>query len=123
MSARDGRSVGELLLHADTATRDLLFDVTGEDAPAMLRTWGEVVQDAAELWQALPARPRGGTAGGQLMVQLEAIVQRMHRTQLRQGWPGAGTRSGCCPWPSRSGRRVTWSALTRARRGRLGRSR
>ena len=90
MSARDGRSVGELLLHADTAARDLLFDVTGEDAPAMLRTWGEVVQNAAELWQALPARPRGGTAGGQLMVQLEAITQRMHRTQLRQGWPGAG---------------------------------
>ena len=90
MSPRDGRSVGELLLHADTATRGLLFDVSGDDAPAMLRTWGEVVQNAAELWQALAARPKGDTAGGQLMAQLEAISQGMHRTRLRQGWPGEG---------------------------------
>ncbi|MDN5797893.1 MAG: hypothetical protein L0H79_19405, partial [Intrasporangium sp.] len=90
MSAHDGRSVGEMLLHADTATRALLFDVGGDDAPAMLRTWGEVVQNAAELWQVLPAHPKGDTAAGQLMPQLEAIAQGMHRTQLRQGWPGDG---------------------------------
>lgn len=90
MSPRDGRSVGELLLQADTASRGLLFDVSGDDAPAMLRTWGEVVQNAAELWQALPVRPRGDTADGQLMAQLEAISQGMHRTRHRHGWPGDG---------------------------------
>jgi hypothetical protein len=90
MNARDGRSVGEILLQADTASRELLFDVSGDDAPAMLRTWGEVVQNAAELWQVLPARSRGDTADGQLMAQLEGITQGMHRTRLRQGWPGDG---------------------------------
>lgn len=90
MSARAGRSVGELLLQADTASRTLLFDVSGDDAPAMLRTWGEVVQNAAELWQALPARLRGAAPDGQLMAQLEAISQGMHRSRLRQGWPSDG---------------------------------
>ena len=90
MSARVSRSVGELLLEADTATRGLLFDVTGDDAPAMLRTWGEVVQAAAELWSALPALPGDQAARGQRMNQLEAVSQGMHRTQLRQGWPGEG---------------------------------
>lgn len=90
MRPRVGRSVGELLLSADTDTRLLMFDVSGDDAPAMLRTWGEVVQSAAELWHALPVLPRGDKAGGQLMAQLEAIAQGMHRSQLRQGWPGDG---------------------------------
>lgn len=90
MSARVSRSVGELLLEADTATRGLLFDVTGDDAAAMLRTWGEVVQAAAELWSALPALPGDQAARGQRMNQLEAVSRGMHRTQLRQGWPGEG---------------------------------
>ena len=60
MNRRDGRSVGELLLDADFTTRQVLMDVTGQDAPAMLRTWGEVVQSAAELWVTLP-QPVGGT--------------------------------------------------------------
>ena len=90
MSARISRSVGELLLEADAATRTLLFDVTGDDAPAMLRTWGEVVQSAAELWEALPALPGDQAARGQRMDQLQAISHGMHRTHLRQGWPGEG---------------------------------
>lgn len=90
MSAGEGLSVGELLLQADTTARGLLFDVSGQDAPEMLRTWGEVVQNAAELWHALPGRAKGDPAGGQLMAQLESITRGMHRTQLRQGWPGDG---------------------------------
>jgi len=90
MSARVSRSVGELLLEADTATRGLLFDVTGDDAPALLRTWGEVVQAAAELGAALPVLPENQAGSGQRMNQLEAIARAMHRTQLRQGWPGEG---------------------------------
>ena len=50
MNGQDERSVGELLLDAEFISRQILMDVTGEDAPAMLRTWGEVVQSAAELW-------------------------------------------------------------------------
>ena len=62
MKRQDERSVGELLLDADFTTRQLLMDVTGNDAPAMLRTWGEVVQSASELWATLPQPPFGDGA-------------------------------------------------------------
>ena len=92
MNRRDGRSVGELLLDADFTTRQVLMDVTGQDAPAMLRTWGEVVQSASELWATLPEPVRGATSpiDGVTMRRLESMSQGMHRTQVRQGWPGDG---------------------------------
>ena len=91
MNARDERSVGELLLDADFTTRQVLMDATGQDAQAMLRTWGEVVQSASELWATLP-RPAGGTSpiDGATMARLETISQSMHRDQVRRGWPGDG---------------------------------
>ena len=54
MTGRDKRSVGELLLESDHIARAILMDVDEMDAAMMLRTWGEVVQAAGELWQALP---------------------------------------------------------------------
>ena len=92
MSRQDARSVGELLLDADFTTRQVLMDVTGEDAPAMLRTWGEVVQSASELWATLPEPVRGATSpiDGVTMRRLESMSKGMHRTQVRQGWPGDG---------------------------------
>ena len=57
MSGRDGRSVGELLLDADHTARDLLIDAPDLDAAVVLRTWGEVVETAAEAWAALPDPP------------------------------------------------------------------
>src|ERR1035437_8816686 len=92
MKRHDQRSVGELLLDADFTTRQLLMDVTGQDAPAMLRTWGEVVQSASELWASLP-QPVGGTTSpidGVTMHRLESMSQAMHRDQVRRGWPGDG---------------------------------
>ena len=62
MKRQDERSVGELLLDADFTTRQGLMDVTGQDAPAMLRTWGEVVQCGAELWATLPPPVRGAAS-------------------------------------------------------------
>ncbi|HYN64422.1 MAG TPA: hypothetical protein VES36_07455, partial [Candidatus Limnocylindrales bacterium] len=97
MKRQDARSVGELLLDADFTARQILMDVTGEDAPAMLRTWGEVVQSASELWAILPSpvraagSPRAGSrADIATMARLESMSQGMHRTQLRRGWPGDG---------------------------------
>ena len=92
MNRQDERSVGELLLDADFTTRQVLMDATGQDAQAMLRTWGEVVQSAAELWATLPQPVRGTTSpiDGVTMQRLEAMSQAMHRTQIRQGWPGDG---------------------------------
>src|ERR1035437_4942250 len=68
------------------------MDVTGQDAQAMLRTWGEVVQSASELWATLPPPVRGTTSpiDGATMARLESMSQAMHRTQVRQGWPGDG---------------------------------
>jgi hypothetical protein len=89
---QDERRVGELLLDADFTTRQGLMDVTGQDAPAMLRTWGEVVQSASELWATLP-QPVGGGArpiDGVTMARLESMSQAMHRNQVRRGWPGDG---------------------------------
>ncbi|HZW43070.1 MAG TPA: hypothetical protein VFF32_01585 [Dermatophilaceae bacterium] len=92
MNRQDARSVGELLLDADFTTRQVLMDVTSEDAPAMLRTWGEVVQSASELWATLPPPVGGGSSpiDGATMARLESMSQAMHRTQVRQGWPGDG---------------------------------
>src|SRR5665811_1752067 len=92
MKRQDERSVGELLLDADFTTRQGLMDVTGQDAPAMLRTWGELVQSAAELWATLPQPFRGTTSpiDGITMARLESMSQAMHRDQVRRGWPGDG---------------------------------
>jgi len=92
MKRQDQRSVGELLLDADSTTRQLLMDATGQDAPAMLRTWGEVVQSASELWATLPQPFRGTTSpiDGVTIARLESMSQSMHRDQVRRGWPGDG---------------------------------
>jgi hypothetical protein len=89
---QDERSVGELLLDADFTTRQILMDVTGDDAQAMLRTWGEVVQSASELWAILP-QPFVGTTSpidGITVGRLESMSQAMHHDQVRRGWPGDG---------------------------------
>jgi hypothetical protein len=89
---QDERSVGELLLDADFTTRQGLMDVTGQDAPAMLRSWGEVVQSASELWAILPQPVVGATSpiDGVTMARLESMSLGMHRNQVRRGWPGDG---------------------------------
>lgn len=69
------------------------MDVTGEHAPAMLRTWGEVVEAAAQLWSTIPqpsaAAGQHGTPSDP-MVRLVQLAHGMHRTQLDQAWPGPG---------------------------------
>ena len=62
MTGADGRSVGELLLDADHTARELLIDAPDLDAAQVLRTWGEVVQTAADLWTVLPAPPAPAAA-------------------------------------------------------------
>ncbi len=90
MTPRDGRSVGELLLQADVTARGLLFEVTADDAHALLRTFGELVETAADLWRALPPSTRDAAGHDGLMSQLEAITTSMHRAQVRRDWPGDG---------------------------------
>lgn len=90
--AHDRRSVGELLRDADHLARDMLVDVNGDQAGALLRTWGETVQAASEMWQSLPA-PGFSVAGlrdAEVMARLQTHAQRMHRAHLGVGWPGDG---------------------------------
>ena len=98
MTGRDKRSVGELLLESDHTARAILMDVDEMDAAAMLRTWGEVVQAAGELWQVLPPAtpPQPGTGehlpdpADLAIQQLQAMGEAMHRTGLGRAWPGDG---------------------------------
>lgn len=98
MTGRDKRSVGELLLECDHTARAVLLDADELDAAPMLRTWGEVVQAAGELWQALPplTPPQPGTDehlpdSADLAIQrLQAMSTALHRTGHGRAWPGDG---------------------------------
>ncbi|WP_404388807.1 hypothetical protein [Humibacillus xanthopallidus] len=96
MRARDGRSVGELLLDCDLKVREVLMDTPLMDGRVMVRTWGEVVEAAGDLWRALPD-PSAGTAGSArrdagaaLMAQLEAMNGSLLKAARKRQWPGTG---------------------------------
>lgn len=91
MSTNDRRSVGELLLDSELAARDVLMDADEVDGATMLRTWGEVVESAGDLWEALP-RPHFGTddTDHAMMAQLQAMNGHLMRTARGQQWPGDG---------------------------------
>ena len=57
MPAADHRSVGELLAESDELARETLLDATPDHALAMVRTWKQLVESAAELWAVLPSAP------------------------------------------------------------------
>lgn len=106
----DGRSVGELLVAADHTARDLLIDVDGNDAAALLRTWSTVVSAAGQLWAALPATTGPSTVTGdplpstadltmaRLTVSSESLTgpagtlneKRVEAGRADRRWPGAG---------------------------------
>lgn len=81
----DEWTVGDLLLDADTAARELLWDAPPDTAKAKARSWGEVVEAAADLWSSFPDR-----TGDPSMERIHKLTLGMHLTQQRTGWPGAG---------------------------------
>jgi hypothetical protein len=85
MTRVDERSVGELLVDADLTCRQVLFDADAEHARALMRTWGEVVYCAGQLWHAIP-----DTRPDPTMARLEAMTSALQRSQARSGWPGPG---------------------------------
>ena len=96
MPTRDGRSVGELLLDCDLIVRDVLMDTAQLNGRVMVRTWGEVVEAADDLWRALP-EPASGTdrsqrrdAGQVLMEQLQTMNTDLMKAARRRQWPGEG---------------------------------
>jgi len=89
-TTRDVRSVGELLFDVDHLARQLLIDVTGDDAGHLLRGWPDVVFAAADVWNALP--PRRDPVTGEPepdMDRLQTLAEGIQGS-LRKGWPGIG---------------------------------
>jgi hypothetical protein len=57
VSAADHRTVGELLADGEQLARETLLDATPDHAPAMVRSWNQLVGSAAELWVVFPPAP------------------------------------------------------------------
>ena len=90
MSARDRRTVGELLADSDALARETLLDMSAEQAPAMVRTWGHVVQSAARLWAVLPPASLTPPSEPDVMVRLYQVGTGIGRSVSAGGWPGPG---------------------------------
>lgn len=92
-NAGDPRSVGELLRDVDLHARELLFDVSGDDAAGLLRGWPDVVDAAAQLWRALPGRPDDPDLCADLdrpMIRLSALTEALVEARGFRRWPGSG---------------------------------
>ena len=90
MPAYDRRTIGELLADSDALSREALLDVSASQGPAMVRTWGQVVQSAARLWAALPPISVAAPSGPDLMVRLRVVGDGIARSTSAGGWPGLG---------------------------------
>jgi hypothetical protein len=108
-TTRDVRSVGEMLFDVDYLARQMLIDVTGDDAGHLLRGWPDVVFAAADVWNALPPRRDPATGDPEPdMDRLQTLAEGI-QSSLRTGWPGIGA----------SDPRATQIADTLARAARL----
>jgi hypothetical protein len=89
VSAADHRTVGELLADSDELARETLLDATPDDAPAMVRSWNQLIGSAAELWAVLPSAPDTPSVADP-MVRLRAVGEAIGRSVTAGHWPGQG---------------------------------
>src|SRR5215203_4630923 len=89
VSAADRRTVGELLADREQLARETLFDATPDHAPAMVRSWNQLVGSAAELWAVLPPVP-DTPSGLDPMERLRAVGEAIGRGVTAGHWPGQG---------------------------------
>jgi hypothetical protein len=69
--------------------RETLLDATLEQAPAMVRSWNQLVGSAVELWAVLPSAPNG-PSWSDPMERLRAIGEAISRSVTAGHWPGQG---------------------------------
>jgi hypothetical protein len=91
VSMPDRRTVGELVADSEALARQTLLDATPEQAPAMVRSWNQLVGSAAELWAVLPSAPNS-PSWSDPMERLRAIGEAISRSVTAGHWPGQG---GC----------------------------
>ena len=89
MPAYDRRTIGELLADSDALARETLLDATPESAPAMVRSWNQLVASAAHLWSALSSPP-DHMSGSDPMERLRVIGEAIARSVRAGHWPGHG---------------------------------
>jgi hypothetical protein len=89
VSALNWRTVGELLADSDELAREMLLDATPDHAPAMVRSWNQLVGSAAELWAVLPSRPDSPSELDP-MARLRAVGDVIGRSVSAGHWPGQG---------------------------------
>jgi hypothetical protein len=87
--APDRRSIGELLADSDALACETLLDATPENAPAMVRSWSQLVASAAHLWAALSSPPED-MSGSDPMVRLRVGGEAIARSVRAGHWPGHG---------------------------------
>ena len=88
MSPTERRTVGELLARkGDALARETLLDATLEHAPAMVRSWNQLVGSAAELWAVFVSAP-DSLSGSDPMERLRAVGEAIGRsvTQRALAW-------------------------------------
>ena len=89
MPAPDRRTIGELLADSDALARETLLDATPEIAPAMVRSWNQLVASAAHLWAALSAPP-DDMSKSDPMEGLRLVGEAIARSVRAGHWPGHG---------------------------------
>jgi hypothetical protein len=89
VSAADLRTVGELLANSDALARETLLDTTPNHAPAVVRSWNQLVESAAALWAVLPSEPHS-SSGSDSMERLQVIGEAIGRSVTAGHWLGHG---------------------------------
>src|SRR5215217_2058108 len=87
--APDRRTIGELLADCDALARETLLDARPEIAPAMVRSWNQLVASAAHLWAAL-STPPDYMSESDPMDRLRAVGEAIARSVRAGHWPGHG---------------------------------
>ena len=88
MPAADRRSIGELVADSDLLARQSLFDLTPDDAPAMVRAWPSLAQAAASLFSVLP--PDADSMCAIPMARIAEVGSAIGRSVATGHWPGSG---------------------------------
>jgi hypothetical protein len=86
--APDRRTIGELLAESDALARETLLDATPEIAPAMVRSWHQLVTSAAHLWAALSSPD--DMSESDPMEGLRLVGEAIARSVGAGHWPGHG---------------------------------